>query len=234
MVAPLEQPFHDLTPFSTEGYIPAPSSSNLNLVSERARYIANNSIYDPHAAADVAQQAALNYWRNEAMRGAPEYPLAYLGTVVRHEIANHGRRVQARLKREASLDEVADNNSQDTEPLPMLRAPGSSIPAQIAARETLDQVSRYWPLLTDQQRSYLNLSVEGLMPAEIADRFGVTPNVVSATLMRARSLLRTLIELSTLDQQEVEALLNVDKEDKEGRKLARLYKRKQRLDPNPQ
>lgn len=186
----------------------------------RAQELARRMVPCEADADDVAQDATLNYWLKCEQRDQPRSPAAYLGTVVRNQVTSHWRRLNQKTSHETSLD--APTNEYET-PASSLPSPMPDVPEQICNKETVADVYRNWPLLSNQERHFLALWLEGYQPEEIGQMLEANANQVSACVSRARKKLKRLFELSLLSGSELAQELTEDK------KAFRLWRRQQAL-----
>lgn len=117
-------------------------------------------------AADLAHDTFERLWRAGATP-ALEEPRAYLTTIAKRLAINHFRR---QALEQAYLDVLAQQ--------PEAHAP--SVETQAIVIETLGEISRLIDGMPERRRCVFMLAqVEGLRHAEIAERLGITVNVVN-------------------------------------------------------
>lgn len=131
---------------------------------------------DREVRRELEQEIALAVWR-ALPRYRGEAPIkAFLARVAHNRAVTHVAREAARPRR-SPLDEAMP--SGDPSPHDQIEA--------IDLRERLETAVRALPLSLRQPAS---LTLEGFAPAEIAQMLGLTANVVSIRLTRARAELR--------------------------------------------
>lgn len=141
-------------------------------------------VRDHHAAEDLLQKtaSALVAKFDEYEADRPFVPWA-IG-VARFEVLNHLRRTQRDPHRFATetLDAVADAYSEIRDDLGERKSALTACMDELPERSRLLMTLRY---------------VEGLTPAQIAQRVDMNPNQARVTLHRIRGTLRTCIEKRT-------------------------------------
>ena len=156
----------------------------VQLFSDRIAFLIRTRTRDPEAARDLTQEvllAAVLALRNGQLR-EPDRLAAFVYGIARNIINNY-LRTRSRLPCEAGVDpEIQPANSsdtfEDTERAALVRS----------ALRVLDRTDRRILLLT---------LVEGLKPGEIADRLGLTSEVVRTRKSRAlKKAIERIKELS--------------------------------------
>lgn len=144
---------------------------------------------DREAAADIVQDAFVRYLAADfdgRDKQAPASPRFFLWRIVGNLTIDLTRR-DRRRGRHAALDEMAEH-LVDPSPMPDRR---------LESRQDLQAVTRVLEALPDKCRAALLLNrIEGLSHAQIAERLGVSPSMVSKYIMTA--LLHCLKCLSSI------------------------------------
>jgi RNA polymerase sigma-70 factor (ECF subfamily) len=158
---------------------PTPTTAALLGEADFVRSLAGGLVYDPGAADDVAQETLLAALENPPAHLASTR--GWLATVARNVARQMGRSRTRRTAREAKVALPEDAVPSTLELLEVEEVRGQVVEAVMG----LDETDRSVVVL----RYY-----EGLKPAAIADRMGLTANAVSSRLSRAHRKLREVLD----------------------------------------
>jgi RNA polymerase sigma-70 factor (ECF subfamily) len=142
------------------------------------RQVARSLVSDPEAAEDLVQETWLARLRSSA--GEPEEPRAWMRRVLSHRVAKWRRGGQARLAREQAAARAEALPS--TEDLCMRAELQRILGQELLALEE--------PVRTTMMLRFL----EGLSPADIAQRLGAPVNSVRWRLRKGQERLRERLE----------------------------------------
>ncbi len=147
-----------------------------------AHRLATSHEADRELAKDLAQDILVAIWRAwPAFRGqCSEH--TYMARVAHHRIVTHIARFAARPSHTHLLDEILSGDPTPEE---------ASI--QTDAKEALVRAIRKLPL---RYREVAVLLLEGLTVSEVAETLGLTQNAVSIRSVRAKQMLREMLEES--------------------------------------
>lgn len=138
--------------------------------------MAYGMIGDRQLAEDVVNNAAIRVWQR-CQRELPDQPVAFLVRAVQNEARDHFRK-QARRPRATTL-------------LPAHEGRHHTSDSGAAALEDRDELAQLLPLLSDRQRTALELRyLHDLTDAEIAEQLGMALPTVRSNVYRALQRLR--------------------------------------------
>jgi len=149
----------------------------------RLYYFAFKLIRDETEAQDQAQEALTTLWqkKEEFRRASLSQAEAFLFTVVKNRCYNYSRRRRMKAGKE---DDIAAGQDFSE----------NIIEARLIQEDVFNLIFREIEQLPPQQVQLLKMIyVEGLQTDEIADRMGITLNVVRNQKARALEKLRTLL-----------------------------------------
>ena len=145
-----------------------------------AHRLAASQEADRERAKDLAQEIMVAVWRAwPAYRGECS-ERTYVARIAHHRIVTHIARSAALPRHVDVPDEIAS-----TDPSP------EEIAMKAATTASLVRAVRSLPM---SYREVAVLLLEGLTPTEVAETLGVTQNAVSIRAVRARQMLRELLE----------------------------------------
>jgi RNA polymerase sigma-70 factor (ECF subfamily) len=144
---------------------------------------------DPEKAQELVQDAFLRSWNSARAGTGIKDMRAFLYRTMRHLIIDEYRR-----KRPASLDALLEEPEASDALLEDERDELEAAMDRLDGRRAAARIAELPPAYAEA----LTLRfVEGLSPAEIADRLGETQNAVNVRVHRALKALRTLVEHPT-------------------------------------
>ena len=138
-------------------------------------------------AEDLVQEVFLRLYRE--MRGGKEIknPKAWMVCVLRHEVAKHALREK---KEHLLLQWLKVSNPISFGPLGTSDGPSGDEP-----EIELDDVTRFFSVLTAREREVMLLRMTALKYREIAEELGISTNSVSTLLARALRKLQKLLKV---------------------------------------
>lgn len=136
-------------------------------------------VFSRDKAKDLSQEAFMKLWKYMVNDKKIDYPQALLFKIATNLIIDYHRK-----KKESSLDKLREEGFQ----------PAEDPRDQIAINLDADAVVNTMGQLNDHHREVLLLRyVQGFKPKEIADMLGLTQNVISVRITRAKIQLRRIL-----------------------------------------
>lgn len=136
-------------------------------------------VFNRDKAKDLTQEAFMKLWKYMVNDKKIDYPQALLFKMANNLIIDFHRK-----KKESSLDKLQDGGFQPSDD------PSDQLAINLDADAVVDTMGK----LNDHHREVLLLRyVQGFKPKEIADMLGLTQNVISVRITRAKIQLRRIL-----------------------------------------